>query len=71
LSTPNVSASGNQGKHEFNGSDKKIATSSAMPYRFGGTFACEYVDVYKGFNLDSGLSFTYSPVLNERFSIFK
>ena len=38
-----------------------------MPFRFGGTLVCEYVDGYKGFNLDSVLSFTYSPMLNERF----
>jgi hypothetical protein len=71
LSTLNVSAAANQEKHEFNGYDKKIVTSPPMPYRFGGTFVYEYVDAYKGFNLDSVLSFTYSRVLNERFSIFK
>jgi hypothetical protein len=71
LSTLNASATANQGKHEVNGCAKKIVTSSAMPYRFGGTLVCEYVDVYKGFNLDSFFSFTYSRVLNERFSIFK
>jgi len=49
----------------------EIFTLSVKPDLFGGKFVCEYVDVYKGFNLDSGLSFTYSPMLNERFSIFK
>jgi hypothetical protein len=71
LSTHNVSAAANQEKHEVNGPAKKIVASSAMPYRFGGPLTCKYVDVYKGFNLDSVRSFTYSRVLNERFSIFK